>query len=266
MDNWRDERRKWREDRRKFRDEIRHRYGGHSGGSHVWTGIFLLIIGGAALLKVMLVPIPEWVFTWEVLLIGIGLFVGIRHKFHGVAWFVMMIIGGVFLIDEYFTDVSLRRYLWPLGIIAVGLFFIFRPRRNRHWGDPKEDKTGEVTVVGENESSYNEDHIDATSIFGGVKKNILSKNFKGGEIVNIFGGAEIDLSKSDINGTIRLEMTQIFGGTKLIVPSNWVVKTEMAAIFGGVEDKRNMQTVQDSNKVLILAGTSIFAGIDIRSY
>ncbi|HMG67070.1 MAG TPA: LiaF domain-containing protein, partial [Chitinophagaceae bacterium] len=112
-----------------------------------------------------------------------------------------------------------------------------------------------------------EDYIDSTSIFGGIKKNVISKNFKGGDITNIMGGSEIDLTQADINGTVTIDLTQIFGGTKLIVPSNWQVKTQMAAIFGGVEDKRSLQNVTiDPNKKLVLDGTSIFGGIEIRSY
>jgi predicted membrane protein len=112
-----------------------------------------------------------------------------------------------------------------------------------------------------------EDFIDSTSIFGGIKKNIISKNFKGGDITNIMGGSEIDLTQADIHGTVRIDLTQVFGGTKLIVPSNWQVKAQMAAIFGGVEDKRSIQnTALDPNKILLLDGTSIFGGIEIRSY
>src|SRR5690606_6223030 len=82
-----------------------------------------------------------------------------------------------------------------------------------------------------------EDRIESVSIFGGVKKNIVSKNFRGGEIVNFFGGSEINLIQADINGRINLEVVQVFGGTKIIVPANWTIHSEMVAIFGGIEDK-----------------------------
>jgi len=234
----------------------------------VWVGVLLLLIGVAALLKAMLFPIPDWVYTWPMLLIAIGLFSAIRHNFRGVAWFLMMFIGGVFLAEEIYPHFMMRQYLWPLGLIVIGAFFIFRPRRRTwHWRQLDDEKKTDGAPPGSDEISSPEDEIDSTSIFGGVKKNIVSKNFKGGEIVNIFGGSEIDLSQADINGIARLELTQIFGGTKLIVPSNWQVKIEMAAIFGGVEDKRSAQKADlDPNKTLSLGGTSMFGGIEIRSY
>jgi len=229
-------------------------------------------------------------WSWEVLLIAMGLFIGIRHNFRSPAWFIMIVIGGVFLIksDEfarYFPGINLNN-IWPLSFIILGLFFILRPHRHRRqWQDyvndkvdskieqalNPDDKSGDAKANPANaqpaQSILSEDYIDSTSIFGGVKKNIISKNFKGGDITNIMGGSEIYLTQADINGIVTIDLTQVFGGTKLIVPSNWQVKAQMAAIFGGVEDKRSIQnTALDPNKILILDGTSIFGGIEIRSY
>jgi hypothetical protein len=112
-----------------------------------------------------------------------------------------------------------------------------------------------------------DDYLDTVSIFGGVNKTILSKDFKGGDIVNIFGGAELDFTQADIDGRVYLDITQIFGGTKIIVPSNWQVVSDLAAVFASVDDKRIKSTASSVNgKILVLKGVSIFAGVDIRSY
>jgi hypothetical protein len=109
-----------------------------------------------------------------------------------------------------------------------------------------------------------DDYLDTVSVFGGVKKTIFSKNFRGGEIVNIFGGAELDFTQADINGRVVIDITQIFGGTKIVVPSNWKV---ISAVFASVDDKRlRTPASYDTEKVLVLKGVSIFAGVDVRSY
>jgi len=104
------------------------------------------------------------------------------------------------------------------------------------------------------------------TIFSSVKKKVFSKNFKGGDVVSIFGGAEINLSQADFNGTIAIEVVQIFGGTKLIIPPHWQIRSEMVAIFGGIEDKRPPQMHYDEDKVVVLNGTTFFGGIEIKSY
>jgi hypothetical protein len=53
--------------------------------------------------------------------------------------------------------------------------------------------------------------------FWRCKKKHLTKNFKGGQVFNVFGGVEIDLTQSDIDGIVLLDITQVFGGTKLII-------------------------------------------------
>ena len=251
--------------RRRWMEKQNHEFGViHGRHSGIWTGLFILLIGVAALLKASLTDFPDWVFSWQMLLVALGMFIGVRHNFRGVAWFILMLVGGIFLLNDIYPEFSLRRYIWPFALIAVGLFIISRPR-NR-WRSDTETKADGTSEPGT--TSSKEDFVENTSIFGGAKKIIISKNFKGGDLVNIFGGTELDLSQADINGTAVIELTTIFGGTKLLVPSNWSVKSEGAVtIFGGIEDKRRMQASPENvDKTLVLRGTVIFGGIDIKSF
>ncbi|OSZ73588.1 hypothetical protein CAP36_16345 [Chitinophagaceae bacterium IBVUCB2] len=270
-----------RDDFKNARDERRSRWhdtfedGGNK--SHIWTGIFILAIGIAALIKVSNPDLPRWLFSWKTFLIALGLFIGIKHSFKGGAWAILMLIGGAFLITDIYPDISIRRYIWPGILIVIGAALILKPKRSfqscyNEEAKKKDPNTGitDATIIEETYDSHKdvpEDFVDSTSIFGGAKKNIISKNFKGGDIVNIFGGTELDLSRADFNGTAIIEFTTIFGGSKLIVPSNWTIKSEAVTIFGGLEDKRNVQALTDSDqKILLLRGTVIFGGIEIKSF
>lgn len=241
------------------------------GSNHIWTGLFLLLIGVAALIRVNNPDFPEWIFSWQMLLIALGLFLGFRHNFRGPAWFILLLVGSVFLYAELNPDVAIRRYIVPVILIAIGMFLIFRPRHShrcarRHDQKKNSDNPSNIEPMTGTETTL-EDYVDSTSIFGGAKKNIISKNFRGGDLVNIFGGTELDLTRADFTGTAEIELTTIFGGTKLVVPSNWTVKSEAVTIFGGLEDKRNMQnSVDDPSKVLLLKGTVIFGGIELKSF
>jgi predicted membrane protein len=200
------------------------------------------------------------------LLIAFGLFIGIRHNFRGGAWLVLLLVGSIFLFRDIFPEFSFNR-IWPVVLIVVGAFIILRPRRSWKWDGTKKTEGASDSFFSEDVDYSKDDFVDSTSIFGGAKKIIISKNFKGGDLVNIFGGTELDLSQADFTGVAVIELTTIFGGTKLLVPSNWAVKSEAVTIFGGIEDKRRMQTITETpEKTLLIRGTVIFGGIDIKSF
>src|SRR5258706_12432246 len=230
------------------------RRGLENRSGRIFGGSVLVIIGGILLVRQLGVELPEWILSWGTLLIALGLFIGARHSFRGIGWMIPIIIGGVILIENFVPDLSVKHYIWPLLIICFGLFMIFRPRHHRRdWGwNP--------------EVSY-EDFIDVTSIFGSTKKNIISKDFKGGDITTVFGGTDLNLTQADINGTVVIDVTQVFGGTKLIVPAHWSIQSDVVCIFGGIEDKRpQSKDIPDSPKILKLDGTCIFGGIEIKSF
>lgn len=250
----------------------------------IFAGLFLLLVGGAFLMREMDFPFfPDWLFTWPMILIAVGIYSGIKHQFRNPGWLIMILVGGIFLADEVNLGFDLHRFIVPIVIIAVGLMMLLRPSRmfrNRRWnyfgGWDRNNWSNAQTPSGMNTAASSQgthgaefssqDFFDSTSVFGGVKKVIVSKDFRGGDITCFMGGCEVDLTQADMTNPAVVDVTQVFGGTKLIVPSHWQVRTEMTAIFGSVEDKRQLPLSSDSGKVLVLKGTSLFGGIEIKNY
>jgi predicted membrane protein len=231
-------------------------------------GVMLLLIGCALLARQLGAPLPNWLFTWPMILIVVGLFMGLKLRFRNPAWLVPTFLGAVFLADQ-FLGMNLKPLVFPIVIIAMGLLFLFRPHGHRGWrhGLEREETAlpdaADTTAFATDRSDF----IDSTAVFGGVKKIVLSKNFKGGDITNFMGGSEINLTQADFNGRVRIDTTNVFGGTKLIVPPHWDVQSDVVAVFGGVDDKRSLNGVAlDPNKVVVLDGTCVFGGIEISSY
>lgn len=256
-------------------------YPRHNG--RIFAGLFLLLVGAAFMMRELSFPfLPEWLFTWPMILIAVGIYSGIRHDFRNPGWLIMIIIGGIFLADQVDIGFNFHRFLVPMIIIAVGFVMIVRPRRyrrdrweGRDWGNrgcqqpnpaPPANPTQPSAGQGPQAQQFSQDFFDSTSVFGGIKKVIVSKNFRGGDITCFMGGCEVDLTQADMQSPAVIDVTQIFGGTKLIVPSHWQVRTEMTAIFGSVEDKRQQPLSADTGKLVILKGTSIFGGIEIKNY
>jgi predicted membrane protein len=248
------------------------------GTGKKWVGIALLIFGAIMLLRSLGIFIHDWVISWPMFLIAVGVFTGRRHQFRNPTSLILITIGVIFLAERIFSNVDLHDFVWPIAIIGLGLYLIIGKKKITNWGSEGErvesDLTWDKRVTEENEpippvQGTVDDYLDIVSIFGGVKKNIVSKNFQGGEIVAIMGGAEIILTQADISSPrVELEITQVFGGTKIIVPPHWKVSSDLVAIFGGIEDKRPLLINQaiSEEKHLVIKGTSIFGGIDIRSF
>jgi len=241
------------------------------------VGLILLGLGFILLLRTLdLFFIPTWIFSWPVFLIIIGIFIGKRQGYNRPSAFMPIVIGVLFLSNKKWPEMDLNRFFWPFLIIGFGAWMILGRKKqtqsdSSEW-DKKVDSEFNFDAEPNNKKSgfdpseFSGDRIDSASIFGGIKKNIVSKNFQGGDIVNFFGGSEINLMQADIKGQVKIEVVQVFGGTKIIVPANWTVKSEMVAIFGSIEDKRPPQMHTIPDKVLIIDGTSIFGGIDIKSF
>lgn len=243
----------------------------------VWSGLFLALIGFALLLDNLIPDIPNWVLSWRTLLIAIGLFVGVKHNFKGGGWLVMVLIGSYFTLDKALgNQFDVSNIGFPLILVILGFYLILKPKNNRFCGDHKRGRwkrkfgqpnpEGDVPVNDEKSAKGN-DYLDSVNVFGGSHQTIYAKNFKGGEIVAVFGGCDVNLSQADFQGTIELEITAIFGGAKIIVPPGWEVKPEVTAIFGGIDDKRSIMPIAEGqNKLLIIKGVAIFGGVDIRNF
>lgn len=229
-----------------------------------WVGILIIIIGLVFLARTFDLPIPSWIISWPMLIVGIGLVIGFGNKFKDWTWAIITGFGALFLVDRIAGyDVRMSAIVFPAVLIVLGIRLLRKPKPTIvHQFD---EESGSFTDLGVDESL--DDKIVQVAVFGGNKKIMVSKNFKGGEIISVFGGNEINLSKCDINGRVKLEIVQVFGGTKLLVPANWKIQSEIVSVFGGLDDKRNIIDFNpDDSKVLVIEGVSILAGIDIRSY
>jgi len=268
-------------------------------------GFIILGIGIVLLLRKAGVFIPGWVLTWPMILIVIGLFAVIKHEFRSFFGFIMLFIGTYFLMrNEFNFDFGLGQYIWPLGLITLGIYLIVSKRRENQVLDdiranwergvknpgpkPKPapfsssvedakivDETGATDAGAAGDASgftrttgtSFADRLNIDAIFSGINRKVMSKNFQGGKITAAFGGADVEMTQVDFSGVVTIQIDIIFGGVKLIVPPHWDIRTEMSNIAAGVEDKRFFREGGvDPSKVVILKGTILFGGLEIKSY
>ncbi len=198
------------------------------------------------------------IFSWEMLLIAIGV-INIFWRQSFWSGVILIGVGGFFLlVNFYHMPFSTWQLFLPALIILVGLQMIF--------GVSHLQKRFHKRPLF-NQSVGSEDFFEDIAIFGGGERKVVTPNFKGGRIIAAFGGSKVDLSHCNIAAGDRpmIEVVSIFGGTSLLVPSDWSVKVEVFNIFGGYADKRITSQV-DYNKTLVIKGVTIFGGGEVKSF
>jgi hypothetical protein len=265
-------------------------------------GVIILGIGLVLLFRKFGLYIPDWVLTWPMILIAVGTYTLISQQFKSFFGSVVLFIGVYFLLKrEFDLDLGLDQFIWPVGLIALGIYLILHKKQEykvmeearKNWegsrknkADAKNSENIEAAEVVEDTNASKEqsakapdsgfvratgtafmDRINESVIFSGVNRKLMTKNFQGGKATVIFGGLDLDLTQVDFTGVVTLDLEVGFGGVKMIVPPHWDVRTEMSNIAAGLEDKRMFREGGvDTNKVLILKGTLLFSGLEIKSF
>jgi len=264
--------------RRAMRRRQRMQY---AGPRHAFMGLALLVVGVVFLLTNLGVFYPEDVRTyWPVILIpfGIGLAVfrpGVMRRLWGGS---IAVVGLVLLAHNLgYIHGNIWQLLWPVWLIFMGISFLLRAIMGggHPWnsgdfvpfdsGAPSNGPTGNQGSASFPASSGNV--LNEVTVFGGVRRRIVSQEFEGGEVSAIFGGVEIDLrAAATKKEEVVIELNAIFGGVELMVPDTWDVEVRGAGIFGGYEDKTGPRREPPSGgkrPLLVIMGDAVFGGVTV---
>jgi predicted membrane protein len=220
----------------------------------IFSGLLIILIGVLFLLgNLGKLDIGEVFSTyWPLILIFIGLWHLIAHEFRSAGFgIILLLIGGFFLLVN--LDIIRGRiwlYFWPLVIIAAGLWIIFRPR---------------FKLFQEKAPEIKEKDLDAFIIFSGIKRRFNAPEFRGGKATALFGGIDLDFTQAGLaDNKASIELTAIFGGIEVLVPSDWEVVIDSSSIFGGVEDKHEAVPPAETKATLFIRATAMFGGIEVK--
>ncbi len=223
----------------------------------------IIIIAGILLLieKTGWLPfeIHHIIFSWQMLLIAIG-FVSFFSSESRTPGTILILIGTIFIIPRIFeVTFNITHMFWPVMLIAIGVLLLVRRSPGQFW---------QMRVHHLNNQNLDDGYIHEENIFSGGKQRVMHQVFRGGHINCIFGGSEVDLTQATLaDGVSELEVNTIFGGVTLIVPADWKVQLKMTSIMGGFSDKRSyVKENPDQSRVLIIKGSTIFGGGELKSY
>ncbi len=241
----------------------------HRGRSRAVLGVILLVVGCLLIanqLDIIPFALRNYIFTWQAILIFIGVIMLTRRE-NAISGYILIGIGSFFLLPEIIElPFEYRQLFWPVFIVILGILFIFRGTgiirgRDHHRWEKYEGM--------DPSHGFSDDYLDDVNVFGGHERKINSATFRGGKVTSVFGGGTYDFTSATLApGVNVLDMVNVFGGSKLIVPESWNVQIEVVAVFGGFSDKRGKlpQMSSPSDKRLVIKGVALFGGGEIKSY
>ncbi len=244
------------------------------GPKHAFFGLALLLVGVVFLLTNLGVFYPEDVkIYWPVILVPLGIAqavfrTGVTRRLWGGG---IAIVGLVLLAHNLgYIHGNIWQLLWPVWLIFLGISFLLRALRGGGppWSSstpPADDPSNTQGFPPASTGAANV--LNEVTVFGGVRRRIVSQEFEGGEVSAIFGGVEIDLRAAGTKkDEVVIEMNAIFGGVELMVPDTWDVAVRGAGIFGGYEDKtgpRREPPTGGKRPLLVITGDAVFGGVTV---
>lgn len=245
-------------------------------------GLVLMLIGVLFLgYNFGIVPytVKDVIFSWPMLLIFIGVInLFKRHLISGV---ILVFIGGFFIIPRIVPglDGQFVHIYWPLLLIAAGIVILLqrmiKPRWGfesweRNWHNRNHHHYSRYYDRHYNRSKWegtnNTTGFSKNSVFGSGDHIVLDPEFKGGELNAVFGGITLDLRRTSLPvGETILDVNAVFGGITIYVPSDWFVETHLDAVFGGFQDNRLPKDPLDSTRKLVITGSCVFGGGELRN-
>ncbi len=240
-------------------------------GSRLYVSIGLIALGVLLFLgNLGILPIHNvWLF-WPVLPIlgGIGRLAGSRSA-SSVVWGVFTVLFGcLFLLSNLgWLRLNTGNGSWIVSLILIAIGFavlssVLETSKARQGGTmPPARAFGQIPV------QTNGNWLSDFTLFGAVKRKVESDDFAGGTLTSIFGSIEIDLRRAVIlsprNATV-VNVTAVFGATKIRVPDEWRIHVNGASILGNFEDKTVPPNTGRDAPMLVITGLAILGSVEIE--
>lgn len=217
-------------------------------------GVFILAAGIILFLDRQEIINAGDVFRfWPLAVIGLGMARLLQPSGSGrVGGGLLMLVGVLLQLRTLGILHFGFRELWPLGLIAIGVLLVWRSIEAQRDG------------VSAKPSAF----LNRCAVLGGGEFKSDAKDFKGGEVLAIFGGYSIDLRGASMTGpSATIHANALFGGVELKVPDTWSVSIQGLPILGGYSDTTRHPRIDDerSAKSLIVTGFAMFGGVEVKN-
>ncbi len=180
---------------------------------------------------------------WPAVVILAGILTYVANPRHWPVALIITLAGLAWLLSNL-DIVDLGDLILPAAIILIGILVIFGRG------------LGTRTEAGDRVNSFN--------VFSGSEIASHSKEFTGGSVTAVFGGAEVDLRDALPTADAQLDVFTAFGGIEIRVPQGWQVSVKGLPLFGGIDNITAKEQLPADAPVLPVSATALFGGIEIK--
>jgi len=223
------------------------------GGGFFWP-LVIIAVGVVFLLDHLEILDSGYAIStfWPLTLVIAGLSSLLSRHRPGI-WFglILILLGAVFQLQQFgLLPPDIWGLLWPLLVICGGLFLLLRTRRGN---------SSEVQAV-------LTDDLDVSSVFAETRRQVTSRQFRGGKISAVFSKVTVDFAAAGLEGdSAAVEASVVFGEIVLIVPPEWQVVTQGSPVAGSIEDRHRAPEDAEGAPTLHVKANPVFAHVEIKN-
>lgn len=212
-------------------------------GLKLIAGIFFTVLGILLTADNLdLLVADRYIRLWPALVMLAGL-VKVYEPGSALLGIALLIVGAWLLAH----NVGLIRFtifdMWPIILIGIG-----------------------VLLVGRAFGFMPQPHLPKNMVLLSAQKlEHGARDYTGGTLTAVLGGYEVDLTQADIRQSPAvLNVFALWGAIEIQVPEEWDVQSEVMPVMGGVEVTTPRGAVVDPKKRLILRGSALMGGIEVK--
>lgn len=221
----------------------------------IW-GAVLVAAGVLAALNAFGITNFDFFFDgWWTLFIIVPCLIGLISSHEKTGNLIGLLVGVILLL--YCQDVLTWQLIWqmvlPIVIVIIGLQLIFSGIFSGRSSKVRKERLADGAQI---QSGF--------AAFSG--KNIVVENgeiFEGAELNAVFGSLHCDLRNATINKDCVLDVSAIFGGIHIVLPSYVNVKISSHSVFGSINNKGH-ENAKENTITVYVNGGGIFGGVEIE--
>ncbi|NLL01774.1 MAG: cell wall-active antibiotics response protein [Mollicutes bacterium] len=221
--------------------------------NRILWGIVLILLGVIIGMNSLgIAEIDIFFKGWWTLFIIIPNFIGLFNKRESLTGNIIGLIIGITLLL-----VSLEIMSWnlvssliiPFILIIIGLKMVLNSTFNNQ--------------VSEKFKNFNKNNVEEIAVsFNEKRINKDDEKITSLALDAVFGSINLDLRKAEIDKDCFIKCSNIFAGSKILVPKDVNVKLKSTGIFGGTSNKKDNN--KNNKKTIYIESFCLFGGLEIN--